>query len=473
MDQDFHYYGTYYAARTAGVATEPATRMATAANFIDFLSNSAYAGYWHLVTNTEPTDRDHYDRVARLSNPRYTFQGTLSTGVSPEDGLWCSYHFTPGNYDYGDLTPTGQTSEQIDNPSTEAVHGPAVAAVLPPFLRRDVADHVSPATGRLLNRPQSALSRSMLRDTIDCADLATGRLTEILGAALGGAALATDADVVERFRQLLIGIRAHVIADTWAHQDWAGISDRVNTYWDVNDRPGREAIDYDDGTTGGWANVVLSSTNVRTTNLQSAPSFSTIGHGWMGHFPDFSFAKFRYRPRWQAEDAEPLIRDNPEQYAGAFLELCSLFSQTGGNGHFNPTEHGDRLARAQAAIAAPCTVDDPTTCPRQLSSEAWLAQFPDDQPGTIIDAEQEPDDGAVLPGLVEAPGFPLSMTRYGDFYVNVRSDLYLFQIAADYHFHFVRNWLQRHDVLTYRGSWSMKDGPFERHAADELFAAAT
>ncbi|MGF1676865.1 MAG: DUF6765 family protein [Rivularia sp. (in: cyanobacteria)] len=54
MDQDFHYYGTYYAARVGGnYSQEDATLIAKASNFIDFLSNERYAGYWHIVSNTE------------------------------------------------------------------------------------------------------------------------------------------------------------------------------------------------------------------------------------------------------------------------------------------------------------------------------------------------------------------------------------------------------------------------------------
>lgn len=469
MDQDFHYYGTHRAARIGGFDSEAATRIALAANFIDFLSNSAYAGRWRLVTNTAPADR--YDEVATLGNPRYTFQGLLSTGVSPEDGLWCSYHFTPGNYHYDDLVPApGTTDASLDNPSTERVHGPAVAAQLPPFQVRSIRAEIGTEIGRMLNRPQSALSRSLVLDTIECADTGNGRLRQILSLAVGGEHLAADDTAVERFRQLLIGVRAHVLADTWAHQDWSGIPSPANTYWDVDDAFGRQAIEYDDGTTGGWTNVVLSPANVLTPNLQASPTVTTIGHGWMGHFPDYSFASYRYRPCWQDEAAEPLVRHNPTEYRSAFLELCSLFSQTSGTGHFDPDANRDDLARAQRAIAAPCVVDDRTTNPRRTSAQAWLDQFPGDDPDVGIDCGQEPDPNALPAGVVERPSLPLSLTRYGDFTVTIDSDLYLFQVAADYHFHVVRSWLARHGVRDFSGGWSVADGPFDRADIDRLVA---
>ena len=114
MDQDFHFHGTYYAAKTGGFNKDEAALIARAANFIDFFSETTYAAYWKLVKDTKKSD--NYQVVAHLDFPRYTFQGGLfGSGVSPEDGLWCSYHFTPGNYD-----------DPQNTPSRETVHGQAV-----------------------------------------------------------------------------------------------------------------------------------------------------------------------------------------------------------------------------------------------------------------------------------------------------------------------------------------------------------
>lgn len=48
MDQDFHYYGTYYAAKKGGFDKEEATLIAKAANFIDFFNevNTPLFGNW-------------------------------------------------------------------------------------------------------------------------------------------------------------------------------------------------------------------------------------------------------------------------------------------------------------------------------------------------------------------------------------------------------------------------------------------
>lgn len=462
MDQDFHYYGTYYAAREGGFDNNDATLVAKAANFIDFFSEETYAAYWQLVSNTEKSD--NYDVVAKMDNPRYTFQGSLFGSLaSPEDGLWCSYHFTPGNY-----------NDPSNTPSRAAVHGQAVANFLPNFETRDTEggreilakynpDMVADLRyGKLLNRPQSALSRELIVDAIKCAS-DDARLEAILGYASGGQEIlgGNKAENLRRFKLILLGVRAHVIADTWAHQDFCGLSNVLNTYWDVNYDPtswdpskmgyGRQSINYDDGT--GWKNKVLSSTYKLTNqNFEAAPSgTSYLGHGWMGHFPDFSFLKFEYKPCW-SNPAAAVLRDNSQEYRSAWVELVSLFTQASGNGQLELTDafHSE-LNKATEAIQSPCNLENSGTG-RMNSADAWKAIFAD-LPSTNINVDSEPDANAVLDGVIEMSD---SMTRYGTNVVNVNSDLYLFQIAADYHFHFVKKYLEQNDIYRFRGSWSQQ-----------------
>lgn len=473
MDQDFHYYGTYYAARKGGFDTAQATLIAKAANFIDFFNETTYAAYWDLVSETSKSSQ--YTSVAHMDYPRYTFQGgLLSTGVAPEDGLWCSYHFTPGNFD-----------DPANTPSRETIHGQALAAVLPAFAKRDTNGGKAEldkytnedgskmyardlTQGWMLNRPQSALSRQLIADTIRCAS-DDKRLTAILGYAAGGNLLQADKNnnILERFKLILLGVRAHVIADTWAHQDFCGVSNVLNTYWDVNYDPsswnpakwglGRQSVDYDDGTPGGWRNQVLSSSSKlgiwSSSNLEAVPNnTSYLGHGWMGHMPDFGFVKFRYKPCWSNPSA-PVVRDNPHEYHAAWLELVSLFSQAKGNGKINPADQAMQtaLTKADAAIQAACKLSGSTTG-RSVSAAAWQTQF-GDAPATIINVDSEPDANAVLGGLLEATK---SITRYGTHTVSLYSDLYLFQIAADYHFHFVKNYLSSKKGYTFTNSWSQQ-----------------
>ncbi len=374
MDQDFHYYGTYYAACVGGRFTvDEATLIAKSANFIDFLSETSYSGYWKLVRAVKgaKSPSDHLV-VGELSSPRYTFQGGLtSTLVSPEDGLWCSYHFTPGNFPDPDGTPT-----------SAEVHGAEVARALPttgpsarfPHEIRAVKPSIAGAQRTLLNRPQSPLSRALFADTLRCMK-DSKRIERILKRAAASCELLPDDDGerarrIARFSLILLGVRAHVIADTWAHQDFSGISHEMNTYYDVNGASlGRQSIDYQD-VGGSWKNVVLSALN--HDNLKAVPSnTSYLGHGWMGHFPDYSFVKFRYRPCWRDAGADPIVRNNPEQYRHAFLELCSLFAGAK-NSAFSPAKETKNLTAAGQAIDFPCEIADEKNCPRRESALAWV-----------------------------------------------------------------------------------------------------
>lgn len=458
MDQDFHYYGTYYAAGIAGWDQGAATRIAKAANFIDFLHEGAYAGYWQLVR--ERSKSAGYSVIADVNNPRYTFQaGKLSAGVAPEDGLWCSYHFTPGNYDH-DSADNGFAKK-------EAIYGIEVADTLPEFVVRDIKPRLRDKA-KLLNRPQSQLSHALATDAILCATDNT-RLEDILMRAQGGweaLRAPNKADCIERFRQLLLGVRAHVIADTWAHQDFAGISHDINIYFDIDGSSGRQAIKYVDST--GEHKVVLSATSHE--NLQAVPNgTSYLGHGWMGHFPDYSFAKFTYKPRWRQQGDEPLVRDNPKEYWNALLELCGLFAKARGS-TFSIRANESKLVAARTAFSTPCEIANSSVCPRQFSSVQWQTQMrkvnlAPPENADLIDAKAEPDSKAVLAGLVET-SVGTGPTRYGTITVNATSDLYLFQIAVDYHFHFVKHWLKTKGIMEFTGSWSQKTGPLSPMVTD-------
>lgn len=460
MDQDFHYYGTYYAARVGGqLSPDDATLVGRASNFIDFLHEGGYGGYWRIVRDREKRSAGSYRVVGDVISPRYTFQaGKLGTGMSPEDGLWCSYHFTPGNFEPPDGTPT-----------PTQVHGRAVAEQLPPFVVREIRREVSREVGQLLNRPQSAISRALILDTIKCAT-DSKRLEEILVRATGGWDLLRGElrdQTLQRFRLILLGVRAHVIADTWAHQDWSGISNETNTYWDVNNPSGwgRQSIDYQD-VGSSWKNVVLSATSHE--NLQAVPNgTSYLGHGWMGHLPDYGFIKYRYRPCWRDKSSDPLVRDNPTEYHYAFLELCSLFSLAQGR-PFDPAGSAAALEMADAIIASPCEIADKQVCPRQHSSTQWVLEMSKlgmAAPSVIIDAKQEPDPRAVMPGIIDKTA-GTSVSRYGTYYVTATSDLYLFDIAADYHFYFVKSWLSKHNIMDFTGTWSTQIGPLSPLVTD-------
>jgi hypothetical protein len=338
-----------------------------------------------------------------------------------------------------------------------------------------VQSDVDKKIAALLTRPLSPLSRHLFQDAVHCLK-DQKRLERIIESAVGGKQLLArpdKTDIINRFALMFLGARAHTIADTWAHQDWSPVNNEVNTYWDVNgDWFGRQSIDYMD-VGSQWKNDVLSS--LKHENMQAVPNGTTyFGHGWMGHFPDYSFVKYRYKPCWRKKSEAPFERDNTVQFQHAFLELCSLFSRAKGS-QFDPQVRVELLKAAKRAISSPCEVAKDSNCPRHFSSQQWMAEMDKldiARPVEIIDARREPDPKAVLGGQVD---YQSAMgTRYGTYYVNYSSDLYLFAIAVDYQFHLVKKWLLNHHIGTdlFADTWSKQNGPLQT-GLDGLFSETT
>ncbi len=201
-------------------------------------------------------------------------------------------------------------------------------------------------------------------------------------------------------------------------------------------------------------------------NFEAVPNgTSYLGHGWMGHVPDFSFVKFRYKPCW-ADPTTAIERNNPQQYQSAWVELVSLFTQVKGGGQLRLDEQfTNALNKAIQAIQHPCHLEGSGTG-RKSSADAWQHIF-SDLPATNINVDSEPDSNAVLDGMIEMTD---RSDRYGTDIVSINSDLYLFQIAADYHFHFVKDYLERHGIYRFTGSWSQQTSALSPHVSS-LFEA--
>ena len=135
------------------------------------------------------------------------------------------------------------------------------------------------------------------------------------------------------------GVAMHVLADTWAHRYFAGTPSLVinNTsfyFYELvpdgsgftereikfNHNPGSP----DDPEKGIYTNSIYQGDESAIMNL---------GHGRCGHFPDYSFARYRYMPAW-AEYRE-VIKDNPRDYMHAFCQMIyALKCLRDPGGHF-------------------------------------------------------------------------------------------------------------------------------------------
>jgi len=144
-----------------------------------------------------------------------------------------------------------------------------------------------------------------------------------------------------------VGLAMHVLADTWAHQNFAGTPSLVinNTDYhfdellpDGSSRPVRfrhSPSAPDDLEQGIYTNSIYQSSENSVMNL---------GHGRAGHLPDYSFMRYCYLPAWA--DYEEVLKDNPEDYYLAFCQMISAIKYLRGDLEAFEKEQYDREAAA-------------------------------------------------------------------------------------------------------------------------------
>ena len=126
------------------------------------------------------------------------------------------------------------------------------------------------------------------------------------------------------------GIAMHILADTWAHRYFVGTPslamNNVNYYFyeyvpggdgfvkrkiKFNHNPGGT----DDPDKGIYSNSLYQGEENSVMNL---------GHGRAGHFPDYSFARYKYLPAWGGY--KEIFKDNPSDYYHAFCQMVYALS---------------------------------------------------------------------------------------------------------------------------------------------------
>ncbi len=121
------------------------------------------------------------------------------------------------------------------------------------------------------------------------------------------------------------GIAMHVLADTWAHSNFAGtpslVINNTNYYFyellSESEGESERQVRFrhspgepDDLEKGLYSNSVYQG---------SENSIMNLGHGRAGHLPDYSFIRFRYLPSWG--NYTEIVKDNPVDYFQAFSQM--------------------------------------------------------------------------------------------------------------------------------------------------------
>ena len=130
------------------------------------------------------------------------------------------------------------------------------------------------------------------------------------------------------------GVAMHVLSDTWAHRYFAGTPSLVinNTnyhFYEITDdgeNPEKlivfnhNPLGADDPEKGSYTNSLFQT---------SEKSIMNLGHGRAGHFPDYSYARYRYLPAWS--DYREIVKDNPSDYYIAFCQMITALKYLHGD----------------------------------------------------------------------------------------------------------------------------------------------
>lgn len=121
------------------------------------------------------------------------------------------------------------------------------------------------------------------------------------------------------------GIAMHVLADTWAHRYFAGTPsyavNNTNYYFYEIVPDGDDFVERQIRFNHNPSGVDDPDKGIYTNSVQqiNENSIMNLGHGRAGHFPDYSFARYRYLPAWG--QYRELIKDNPDDYRHAFAQM--------------------------------------------------------------------------------------------------------------------------------------------------------
>ena len=275
MNLDFHYYGTYFAARCAGYGNDEALTIAKAAQYVDEMSVG---------------ETDKHGGIPTIQTP-WELKSNPATDFTAEDlktikNIWVPFHFLPGNFDCtvqykGPIKHTGEYFHET-------------------WENNDTAK----AEFRLMCLPNSELVFHMIKHLQN----------------------------LDHCKQKLhhIGLCMHVLADTWAHQYFAGLP-----AWHINDAGDTVSELPDPVTNPERKNKLIWG---KKDNLAENSFFSTppgprynstvyLGHGRMGHLPDYACMTYEYQPMWkQAADIKTLTKNNPGDHFKAFAQMVNVMT---------------------------------------------------------------------------------------------------------------------------------------------------
>ena len=248
MNKDFHYYGTYVAARLAGYDFESAQTIAHAAQYVDdsvpaMLDRCCLEGLTPIPTS-------HSEAELKKASGGKAWNENFLDEIGR---VWPVFHFLPGNLE-----------------NKETYQGPLSDSGLE--ANWDYDDEAKEQF-KLMCLPNSNLVKGIIDELI-----------------FGDSLTLHD-----------VGIRMHVLADTWAHKYFSGVP-----AWFTN-------------RSSDFKNLTAKLENpLEMPDWLFYNSFYYLGHACAGHWPDYPFLKYQYKPKWRNEK---VTKDNPGDFLLAFKQL--------------------------------------------------------------------------------------------------------------------------------------------------------
>ncbi len=268
MDIDFHFYGTYVAAREAEFQHEEAIQIAMAAQMVDqctpnYLQNLLQAEHDNVSTSTTESQKNErkMEDIATCADNYFNNSYYIKSDDS-FPAIWMPFHFLPGNLK--------QELEKFDSELLE---------------EKNIKEEYN--NFKCICLTNSSLVKQMIDET------------KVL--------FHKYKEDERRYNVLLlIGIRMHVLADTWAHEYFVGINSRkLNGF-----------TDYESVGEMSLANKILGAPDLpEYLNAQIQ-----LGHAQAGHWPDLGNITYSYRPSWMKSDYR-MIKKNPEVFMNAFNQM--------------------------------------------------------------------------------------------------------------------------------------------------------
>ena len=121
-----------------------------------------------------------------------------------------------------------------------------------------------------------------------------------------------------------VGIAMHVLSDTWAHRYYAGtpsnvINDTSRLFYEIVNEDGAEQERLISWKHSPVPDNPETSYYTCSIDQELEQSIMNLGHGRIGHLPDYSYIRYKYMPAW--DDYRYVIKDNPDDYYHAFCQM--------------------------------------------------------------------------------------------------------------------------------------------------------